>query len=88
VPAGQSVPETLRAKSAFSFHAEGAYPGNRGSRVNGSLHGEEGRAYLWELRPELAQRLAPAREYRFGEIIFIKPVASVIGPKKLRGLRA
>ena len=62
--------------------------GNRRSRANGSLHAEKGRASLWKLRPELAQPLAPAREYRFGEIIFIKPVASVIGLKKLRDLRA
>ena len=55
--------------------------------VSNSLHAEKGRAYLWKLRPELAQRLAPAREYRFGEVIFIKPVAAVIGLKKLRGLR-
>ena len=56
--------------------------------VSNSLHAEKGRAYLWKLRPELAQRLAPAREYRFGEIIFIKPIAALIGLKNLRGLRA
>ena len=56
--------------------------------VSNTLHAEKGRAYLWKLRPELAQRLAPTREYRFGEINFITPVAAIIGPKKLRGLRA
>jgi len=56
--------------------------------VSNLLHAEKGRAYLWRLGPELIQRLAPAREYRFGEITFITPVAAIIGPKKLRGLRA
>lgn len=56
--------------------------------VSNSLHAEKGRAYLWKQHPELAQRLVPAREYRFGEIILIKPVAALVGLKNLRRLQS
>jgi len=52
--------------------------------VSNSLHAEKGRAYLWQLRPDLAARLRRGADYRFGEIIVLKPIAAVIG---LRGLR-
>jgi vancomycin permeability regulator SanA len=55
--------------------------------VSNSLHGERGRAHLWELRPDLAGRLRHAKEHRFGEIAWVKPVAAVIGLRNLAGLR-
>ena len=42
-----------------------------------TLHAERARAYLWSLRPDLARRLAPARDYRFGEIPVVKLVEAV-----------
>ena len=53
--------------------------------VSNSLHAEKGRAYLWTLRPDLAERLVKADEYRFGELI-LKPVMALIGARNLRGL--
>lgn len=55
--------------------------------VSTSLHAEKGRAYLWRLRPDLADRLARGREYRVGEITFIKPLAAFIGLRNLVTLR-
>lgn len=54
--------------------------------VSNSLHAEKGRAYLWKLRPDLAERLVKADEYRFGELLFLKPVMAVIGVRNLRNL--
>lgn len=54
--------------------------------VSNSLHAEKGRAYLWTLRPDLAERLVKADEYRFGELILLKPVMALIGARNLRGL--
>lgn len=42
--------------------------------VSNSLHAEQARGDLWRLRPDLARRLAPADDYRFGELILIKPL--------------
>lgn len=42
--------------------------------VSNSLHAEQARGELWRLRPDLARRLAPADDYRFGELIMIKPL--------------
>ncbi|MBT2499351.1 YdcF family protein [Agromyces sp. ISL-38] len=53
--------------------------------VSNSLHAEKGRAYLWRLRPDLAERLVRARDYRFGELALVKPIAAVIGLRNLRG---
>ena len=49
--------------------------------VSNSMHAEKGRAYLQTLRPDLAARLRRAKDYRFGEIALLKPVAAVIGLK-------
>ena len=55
--------------------------------VSNSLHAEKGRAYLWKLRPDLARRLRRAREYRFGEIALVKPIAAARGVLNLARLR-
>lgn len=52
--------------------------------VSNSLHAEKARAYLWRLRPDLAQRLVAAKDYRFGEMAFVKPVAALIGLENLQ----
>ena len=46
--------------------------------ASSSLHAEKGRAYLWKQRPDLAARLARADDYRFGEMLFLKPLAAYI----------
>jgi uncharacterized SAM-binding protein YcdF (DUF218 family) len=51
--------------------------------VSNSLHAEKGRAYLWQLRPDLAARLRRAQEHRFGELTLVKPLAAVIGLRNL-----
>lgn len=56
--------------------------------VSNSLHAEKARAYLWKLRPDLAVRLRRGKDYRIGEITFVKPVAALLGMKNLRSLRA
>ncbi|WP_245570928.1 YdcF family protein [Glaciibacter superstes] len=56
--------------------------------VSNSLHAEKARAYVWKLRPDLAQRLVAAKEYRFGEMTFVKPVAALIGLENLRGIES
>jgi hypothetical protein len=52
--------------------------------VSNSLHAEKARFYLREHRPDLAERLVPARDYRFGELILIKPVMAAIGLRNIR----
>ncbi|UJP11352.1 YdcF family protein [Microbacterium sp. KUDC0406] len=47
--------------------------------VSNSPHAELGRAYLWELRPDLGARLRRAREHRFGEVLYMKPYSAVRG---------
>ena len=54
--------------------------------VSNSLHAEKGRVYLWKLRPDLVERLVEADEYRFGELILLKPVKALIGVRDLRSL--
>ena len=54
--------------------------------VSNSLHAEKGRAYLWRLRPDLAERLVRGADYRIGEMFFLKPAAALIGFKNLRSL--
>jgi uncharacterized SAM-binding protein YcdF (DUF218 family) len=46
--------------------------------VSDSVHAEEARAYLRAARPDLADRLARAREYRFGEVTWMKPLAIAV----------
>lgn len=55
--------------------------------VSNSLHAEKGRAYLRRLRPDLAERLVRSEDYRFGELILLKPAMAVLGLGSLRGLR-
>jgi uncharacterized SAM-binding protein YcdF (DUF218 family) len=52
--------------------------------VSNSLHAEKARLYLWQHRPDLAERLVPARDYRFGEMILIKPVMAAIGLRNIQ----
>lgn len=42
--------------------------------VSSSLHGLQARRELLRQRPDLARRLVPAGDYRFGELILIKPL--------------
>jgi uncharacterized SAM-binding protein YcdF (DUF218 family) len=56
--------------------------------VSNSLHAEKGRAYLWKLRPDLAVRLRHGKDYRIGEITFVKPLAALLGIRNLRSLGA
>ena len=51
--------------------------------VSNSLHAEKARLYLWNRRPDLAERLVPAADYRFGELILIKPVMAALGLWKI-----
>jgi hypothetical protein len=52
--------------------------------VSNSLHAEKARAYLWQQRPDLADRLVPAADYRFGELIILKPLMAAFGLNNLR----
>jgi DUF218 domain len=52
--------------------------------VSNSLHAEKARFYLWQHRPDLAERLVPAVDYRFGELMLIKPVMAAIGRRHMR----
>jgi hypothetical protein len=52
--------------------------------VSNSLHAEKARFYLWQHRPDLAERLGPAADYRFGELTALKPVMAAIGRRHLR----
>ncbi|HEY5787276.1 MAG TPA: ElyC/SanA/YdcF family protein [Microlunatus sp.] len=54
--------------------------------VSSSLHAEKARVYLWRLRPDLADRLVAAADYRFGDLILVKPLLAVIGLRNLRHL--
>lgn len=53
--------------------------------VSNSLHAEKGRAHLWKLRPDLAERLVRAEDHRLGELALVKPLAAVLGLRSLRG---
>jgi uncharacterized SAM-binding protein YcdF (DUF218 family) len=46
--------------------------------VSNSVHAGRARGYLWRLRPDLAERLVPAADYRFGELILLKPILGVL----------
>lgn len=52
--------------------------------VSNSLHAEKARFYLWKHRPDLAERLVPAADYRFGELILIKPATAARGLMNIR----
>ncbi|OHU64961.1 hypothetical protein BKG85_04980 [Mycobacteroides chelonae] len=55
--------------------------------VFNSLHAEKGPAYLRELRPDLAERLSRVEDYRFGELIWIKPFAATVGLRNMRAAK-
>ncbi|MER6767482.1 MULTISPECIES: YdcF family protein [Amycolatopsis] len=55
--------------------------------VSNSLHAEKARHYLRKQRPDLAERLVPAADYRFGELLAVKPVLAVLGKQRLLRLR-
>ncbi|MBM7412467.1 hypothetical protein JOE38_002290 [Clavibacter michiganensis] len=46
--------------------------------VSDPVHAEEARAYLRHARPDLADRLARADDYRFGEMTWMKPLAIAV----------
>jgi uncharacterized SAM-binding protein YcdF (DUF218 family) len=52
--------------------------------VSNSLHAEKARLHLWQHRPDLAERLVPAADYRFGELTALKPALAAIGRRHLR----
>jgi uncharacterized SAM-binding protein YcdF (DUF218 family) len=52
--------------------------------VSNSVHAEQARLYLRQRRPDLAERLVPAADYRFGELTLIKPVLAAVGRWRLR----
>jgi DUF218 domain len=52
--------------------------------VSNSLHAERARFYLWQHRPDLAERLVPAADYRLGELTALKPVMAAIGRRHLQ----
>jgi hypothetical protein len=54
--------------------------------ASNSLHAEKARAYLWKQRPDLAAHTVRAQDYRFGEILFVKPLAAFFGLRSLRKL--
>jgi uncharacterized SAM-binding protein YcdF (DUF218 family) len=51
-------------------------------------HALKARAYLRRQRPDLAERLVPADDYRPGEWIVVKPLLALYGLWTLRGLKA
>lgn len=55
--------------------------------ASNGLHAEKARAYLRVQRPDLADRLVPALDYRLGEMILVKPLFAVVGLAKLRTRR-
>lgn len=52
--------------------------------ASNALHAEKARAYLWRQRPDLADRLARAEDYRLGELLLLKPLLAWIGVRNLR----
>lgn len=56
--------------------------------VSHPMHAEKARFYLARLRPDLAGKLVPGREYRPGEWILLKPMLALIGRRKLRRIAA
>jgi len=46
--------------------------------VSNSLHAAKARRYLWQLRPDLAARLARGDDYRVGEQAWLKPLAAYL----------
>lgn len=51
--------------------------------ASNSLHAEKARAYLRRQRPDLAPRLVPGHDHRWGEMAAVKPMFAVVGLWKL-----
>lgn len=56
--------------------------------ASNSLHAERARAYLRRQQPELAARLVPGRDHRWGEMAALKPMFAAVGLWKLARSRA
>lgn len=52
------------------------------------LHAEKARTYLLRQRPDLAARLGPTADHRWGEALWLKPAFAAVGLRKLRALRS
>jgi hypothetical protein len=83
---GELITET-RSRSTWE-NVQNAIPliedADRIKIVSNSLHAEKARFYLWQYRPDLAERLVPAADYRFGELILLKPVLAAVGLSHIR----
>ncbi|WP_166645670.1 YdcF family protein [Curtobacterium flaccumfaciens] len=55
--------------------------------ASNGLHAEKARIYLARQRPDLAERLAAADDYRAGEMSPFKPLFAAVGLRKLHALR-
>ncbi|MFJ4295591.1 YdcF family protein [Curtobacterium sp. NPDC089689] len=55
--------------------------------ASNSLHAEKARRYLRRQRPDLARRLVPGPDHRWGEMAAVKPVFAAVGVWKLARLR-
>jgi uncharacterized SAM-binding protein YcdF (DUF218 family) len=55
--------------------------------VSQPAHALKARTYLQRQRPDLAARLAPARDHVLGEALLAKPVLAVHGLMSLRSAR-
>lgn len=51
--------------------------------ASNGLHAEKARLYLRRQRPDIAARSVPADDYRFGEMIPVKPIFAAVGVAKL-----
>lgn len=51
--------------------------------ASNSLHAEKARAYLRRQRPDLAARLVPGPDHRWGEMAAVKPIFAMVGLWKL-----
>ncbi|WP_329179140.1 YdcF family protein [Streptomyces decoyicus] len=56
--------------------------------VSQPAHALKARAYLRRQRPDLAERLVRADDYRPGEWMIVKPLLALYGLRTLRGLQA
>jgi hypothetical protein len=87
---GELATETVSTSTCENIR--GAIPlvenADRIKIVSNSLHAEKARAYLRRLRPDLAARLVPADDYRFGELLLLKPAMAVVGLRNLHRLRS
>ncbi|WP_439693193.1 YdcF family protein [Curtobacterium sp. SP.BCo] len=54
--------------------------------ASNGLHAEKARIYLARQRPDLADKLVAAEDYRVGEAVLLKPVFAVVGLAKLRAV--